>query len=159
MVECTPFTETIWLVRKLRTALFSLSSARRVVPHAETRFPRAEECLRMRRLVFRVRRTVSACGDSCSACGGPSPHAEIRVPRAEDRLCMRRLVFHVRRTVLASLDPRLPFRVRKGAWGRGYVSACGDRCSACGELSFICILKAGGNGTAATAMAVPVFED
>ena len=91
------------LVRKPRTALFSLSSARRVLPHAENRF-------RVRRLVFRVRRTVSACGDRCSAYGGPSPHAETRVPRAEDPLRMRRLVFRVRRTL----------------------SACGDSYSACG---------------------------
>ena len=56
-------------VRKPRTALFSLSSARRVLPHAETRFPRAEDRLRMRRFMCHVRRTVSACGDRCSACG------------------------------------------------------------------------------------------
>ena len=82
-------------VRKPRTALFSLSSARRVLPHAENRF-------RMWRLVFRVRRNVSACGDSCRV---PSPHAEIRVPRAEDPLRMQRLVFRVRKTVSACGRP------------------------------------------------------
>ena len=68
-------------------AVFSLSSARRVLPHAETRF-------HMRRLVFGPR-VISACGDRCSAYGGTSPHAEIRVSRAEDRLRIRRPVFCV----------------------------------------------------------------
>ena len=58
-----------YIIRKPRTALFSLSSARRVLPHAETSVPCAEDRLRMRRLVFCVRRTVSACGDWCSANG------------------------------------------------------------------------------------------
>ena len=52
--------------------------------HEETRVSRVEDRLRRRRFVFRVRRTLSACGDSYSACGGPSPHAEIGVPRAEN---------------------------------------------------------------------------
>ena len=82
-------------------------------------------------LCFRMRRIVSACGDSFSACGGPSPHAEIGVPRAENRFRMRRLVFRMRRSV---------FRMRRnvsayvtGLRMRRVSSARTIRVSACGE--------------------------
>ena len=83
----TVYNFTCWYVRKPRTAL---SSARRVLPHAENNF-----CMR---------RIVSACGDSCSTCGGPSP--QTGVPRAEERRrfvqrTVRRFVFRVRRTLSA----------------------------------------------------------
>ena len=111
--HCLPHDVCFRIRRIISTCGESFPHAETRVPCAETGVPRAEECLRMRRLVFRVRRTVSACGDSCSACGGPSPHAETRVPRAENRFprTMRTPLFRVRRNV----------------------SACGDSCSACGE--------------------------
>ena len=74
-------------------------------------------------------------------CGGPSPYAETRVPHAEDRFLMQRLVFRVRRTM-----QRLVFCTVLCM--RRLVFACGGpsphaetaRCSANGELSFICTL-------------------
>ena len=77
MLRCTNYVSTTYTsyLRKPRTALFSLSSARlvfrvwRPVFHVRKLSPHADTRFRMRRLVFRVRRTVSACGDWCSANG------------------------------------------------------------------------------------------
>ena len=82
-------------------------------------------------LCFRMRRIVSACGDSLSVCRGGDLCGD-PFPRAEERLRMRRFVFRVRRTIgVPRAENRLRmrrqvFRVRRN------VSTCGDSCSACG---------------------------
>ena len=115
-------------------------------------FPHAEDQLRMRANVLRVRRRTSACGGIFSACGDPTPHAELPSQRAETLLRMRNCLLGVRRRSYLRMHAEMHFsacgdypRMRRCTSRRAettrrlpphaemHFSACGDYTPACGD--------------------------